>query len=264
MAANSFLTDTKESSDLNQYWFSEKSIATIVNEVVEFLKITEKERPLSSSEVALVSAPSIYFSIPEQYRSHCIVLEIDKQWENDRGFVYYDFNEEPSASSSLEPFRDTLSFIVIDPPFITEQVWRQYAKLGDFIGRKNACKFLCTTVYENRLLMRTLFDCEPRNWRPSIPHLVYQYCCYTNYDSDPLQVYNAEIYDDKTWWKEAKEMEEKHRERDKTNALGIYDSGTEGGGDQFVKSPPIKSRGWKAYDNPVNEESGKDSTVQGA
>lgn len=42
-------------------------------------------------------------------------------------------------------------------------------------------------------MMKELLDVEQQIFKPSIPHLVYQYRFYTNYTSDILNKVNTEI-----------------------------------------------------------------------
>ncbi len=60
-----------------------------------------------------------------------------------------------------------------------------------------AGKALCTTVAENAPLMQRLFSATPAPFKPSIPHLVYQYELYINFPpSQALAQKNPEVPDD--------------------------------------------------------------------
>ena len=61
---------------------------------------------------------------------------------------------------------------VIDPPFITREVWELYTKAAKFLLKPNG-KLLCSTIDENKDFMKELLDVEPIAFRPSIPNLVY-------------------------------------------------------------------------------------------
>jgi len=91
--------------------------------------------------------------------------------------------------------------IVIDPPFITKSVWEQYATTTKLLMKKKAehhstataSHVIATTVDENKELMADLFGCKPVSFRPSIPHLVYQYSVYINFTSNVLAKDNPEL-----------------------------------------------------------------------
>lgn len=52
---------------------------------------------------------------------------------------------------------------------------------------------IATTVDENAVLMKALFHCKPVAFRPSIPHLVYQYSVFTNFPASTLADKNQEL-----------------------------------------------------------------------
>ena len=111
------------------------------------------------------------------------MLDLDEQWARDPGFVRFDFNDDPAAA--LPPSaRGAFDVCVIDPPFITEPVWRAYAAAARALLRPGGC-VICTTVAENCALLAELFPgCVRASFQPSIPHLVYQYDTFS--DAAPL------------------------------------------------------------------------------
>ncbi|CAM9135585.1 unnamed protein product, partial [Phaeothamnion confervicola] len=103
-----------QDGNLNQYWYSRATIEAMVAEVVEH----------GAGGTAFLSTPSVYFSLPENTRSACKCFDIDDKWARDPGFVHYDFNRPEDIPETL---RSAFDMVVIDPPFITEEVWREYA-----------------------------------------------------------------------------------------------------------------------------------------
>jgi hypothetical protein len=97
-------------------------------------------------------------------------MQYDTVWQNDAGYVYYDFNKPEALDPDL---KGKFDLIVIDPPFIAHDVWRQYAKTVRFLLKddpKNPTTtensngiirrkglVLGTTVSENKDLMMELF-----------------------------------------------------------------------------------------------------------
>jgi len=191
---NNFLVETSERADLNQYWFSKGTIAAFVDEV-----------EATDGSAALVSTPSIYFSLSEAVRTRSKVLDFDRQWEADAGFVFYDFNEPDAVPSELH---NTFDFVLVDPPFITPEVWEKYATTTRLLLRPGG-RVLCTTIAENASMMQELLGLQPVRFRPSIPTLVYQYSVYTNYQSDRLDALNPEI-DDEDWMAAAQQQRVQH------------------------------------------------------
>ena len=54
-------------------------------------------------------------------------------------------------------------------------------------------KIILSTVQENAEFLKRLLKVQPQAFKPSIPHLVYQYNFYTNYGSKHLSESNPEI-----------------------------------------------------------------------
>ena len=57
-------------------------------------------------------------------------------------------------------------------------------------------KVLGSTIPENGALLERLLGCRAAAFRPSIPHLVYQYNFFVNYEPTALNERNPEIPDD--------------------------------------------------------------------
>merc|ERR1712224_787999 len=114
---------------------------------------------------------SCYFATPAAARARHKCLDFDEKWESDAGFVKYDFNKPLELPEEL---KGTMAYVVIDPPFITEEVWVQYTATAKWLLAPGG-KVLCSTIAENAEMMAKLLDVHPQAFRPSIPHLVYQY-----------------------------------------------------------------------------------------
>lgn len=178
---NDFLSSCPEASKstgLNQYWYSSHTIDVLTQEAVSH-----------GSVICCLSTPSIYFSLPAALQRVGKVFDYDDQWADKPGFVKYDFNQPEDVPTAL---RETFDFIIIDPPFITHEVWAKYAATVKLLLKPNG-KVLCTTIDENRGIMEEHFGAKPVQFRPSIPNLVYQYSVYCNYESDGLSVRNEEV-----------------------------------------------------------------------
>eukprot|EP01036_Dinobryon_divergens_P030476 gene30477-39723_t len=181
----SFLNKNQEDANYNQYWYSQYTIAKIVED------IKHQMNKDASSCVGFLSTPSLYFSLEESYRERSYVFDYDKKWERDRGFIFYDFNDISTIPDSLH---NTFDLVVVDPPFITSEVWQKYAEAAKIL-LKTGGKVILTTVIENAPLLFDLLEATPTAFMPSIPHLVYQYNLFTNYPSEVFSQKNPEIPD---------------------------------------------------------------------
>jgi EEF1A lysine methyltransferase 1 len=50
------------------------------------------------------------------------VFDFDQKFNKDPGFVFYDFNKPEDIPAELHSYFD---MVVIDPPFITREVWEK-------------------------------------------------------------------------------------------------------------------------------------------
>ena len=192
---DAFLLGNPEDTDLNQYWYSKNTIEALTNECESLIKKNGK-----TFKIAFLSTPSIYFALSDESRKQCYVFDYDKKWDNDRGFVFYDFNEPLEFDKELLKIFD---LIVIDPPFITRAVWEQYTVSAKALLKSsptynnNTGRIIGTTVQENAPFMEELLACKAQKFKPSIPNLVYQYNSYANFeDVDFLGKVNPEILED--------------------------------------------------------------------
>ena len=192
--AGAFVKTVKEDPSHNQYWYSAPTISRILAAVAEPLDADTDAPP----RCAFLSTPSLFFSLPAAQRAGHCVLDFDAaQFAGPGGaaFCQYDFNAAPAGEFLPLALHGAFDVVVVDPPFITEAVWRRYAEAacvllrGDGRGRA-----ICTTVAENLPLLRELFPgMERTNFQPSIPHLVYQYDLFANADFAAFREANAEL-----------------------------------------------------------------------
>ncbi|RLN62426.1 hypothetical protein BBJ29_004700 [Phytophthora kernoviae] len=89
--------------------------------------------------------------------------------EGDR-FIPFDFHKPQDLPQDL---LGTFDFIVIDPPFITREVWELYTESIKLLMRSKDSRILLTTIEENAVMINELLGCRARTFKPSIPHLVY-------------------------------------------------------------------------------------------
>eukprot|EP01139_Manchomonas_bermudensis_P000561 Amastigsp_a619_32.p1 type:complete len:186 gc:universal Amastigsp_a619_32:66-623(+) len=179
---NRFLVRTDEKAEFNQYWYSAATIALLVDEAREF-----------GTAVACVSTPSVFFSLKDRtLMANSRVFDIDEQWASTPEFVRYDYKEPTALSPDL---RGSFDFIVVDPPFITRDVWELYAQTVRFLMKPGA-RLLLSSVAENEAMLHELLGVSRVVFQPSIPHLVYQYSLFANYESPRLGARNPEIPED--------------------------------------------------------------------
>ncbi|KAG1657443.1 hypothetical protein FOA52_011723 [Chlamydomonas sp. UWO 241] len=181
---NTFLARTGEKGDLNQYWYSSRTIQKMADEVVA-----------SATKAAFLSTPSVYFSLPKdsEVKKASWVFDLDEQWSKDPHYFKYDFNKPEAIPAELH---GTFDCVVIDPPFITRGVWEKYAEAAKLLLVEGG-KVIGTTVAENEAMLGDILPgMAATAFKPSIPNLIYQYNLFTNFPPAVLCEKNPEIPED--------------------------------------------------------------------
>lgn len=121
---NRFLMRYKEKSEHNQYWYSTPTIDAMVAATEEKAK-----------KGAFLSTPSIFYSLTsEELRKNSTLFDYDEEhFKRDPNFIKYDFNHPEHIPSSCHHQYD---YVVIDPPFITHEVWQKYAVAAQWLLQK--------------------------------------------------------------------------------------------------------------------------------
>jgi hypothetical protein len=177
-------------AELNQYWYSSTTIATLTGVVRAHVLRTPPAARAARLDCAFLSTPSLFFALGEEERSGCRCLDYDETLGKDEpGFVRYDFRRPLELPPELH---GAFECVVIDPPFITSDVWRQYAQTAGLLLREGG-RVVLTTVIENAPLLRSLLGVRPTLFLPSIPNLPYQYATFANFQAPELTAANPEV-----------------------------------------------------------------------
>ena len=97
---DAFLKNNPEDPTTNQYWYSKPTINALAGECSRVIK--ERTQDDKTFKVAFLSTPSLYFALTENLREHCFVFDYDRKWENDRGFLFYDYNKPTTFEGDLK------------------------------------------------------------------------------------------------------------------------------------------------------------------
>jgi EEF1A lysine methyltransferase 1 len=183
-----FLAKTKERAEFNQYYYSKPTLEAMLNEI----------RSLGRVRIAFLSTPSVYFSLAPAEREGSFVFDVrgalevrgqllltrfsqldDEQFGKDPRFVKYDFSKPVDLPSELEHAFD---MVVIDPPFITREVWEQYTETANYllehspVGEEPRGKVLLSTIAENKEMMKELLDVAPVVSAPRVLGVACRLC----------------------------------------------------------------------------------------
>jgi hypothetical protein len=217
-----FLHTVGEDPTLNQYWYSARTIRAIIDELESTTTTNNATAKPDDDDdddadagarrlrIAFLSTPSLYFSLTPgagSVQESSIVFDFDTQWSDHPNYRFFDYNDVEGTIG--DEMRGTFDMCVIDPPFITKDVWAKYATAARLCLRSPSSssllggggrggKVMCTTVAENETMLNTLFGGGIRSvkFMPSIPHLPYQYRLFVNFEpttSSSLDDWNDEI-----------------------------------------------------------------------
>lgn len=183
---NKFLKTYNENDKFNQYWFSEKTIEFIVQQIEKYAK---------DQTIAFVSTPSVFFSVSNEFQQRSVLFDYDVVFEKKTDkFVKYDYLDQ-----SIVPdiFNNYFDYIIVDPPFINEEAWTKYSEFVKRIGKSKdgvlQSKVITCSIEENKNHLEKILGLKIQKYKPSIPHLVYQYNFYANYEDPEFDKKNPEI-----------------------------------------------------------------------
>jgi len=157
-------------AEFNQYWHSAATTSAINTEVLQL-----------PGPAVFLSTPSLFCALPAAARAARgdALLDIDAaSFSGLAGFHAWDY---AAGVAGLPPtLLGRCALAVIDPPFITAEVWQAYAAAAAALLAPGGA-IIATTTRENEALLARLLgaDLVRTPFLPSIPHLVYQYSLFT-------------------------------------------------------------------------------------
>ena len=122
----------EEVSALQQYWYSESTLETLATECRSVVAELKRSRPRTKPRIALLSVPSLYFSLDRQTRLYTTIFEYDMRWQGNCRFIFFDYNHPEKLSPSLW---NKFDMIIADPPFIRIDVVEKYVETIGLLGR---------------------------------------------------------------------------------------------------------------------------------
>jgi EEF1A lysine methyltransferase 1 len=121
-----------ENWQVSQFWYTDETANTLAEQLLD--------RATSETNIAIVSAPSVYVALrnqlslrPEQPRPVVKLLEYDRRFEVvGPDFVYYDF-EQPLVLP--REMKNCFDRIICDPPFLSEDCQTKTALTVRFLAQ---------------------------------------------------------------------------------------------------------------------------------
>ena len=88
-----------------------------------------------------------------------LAVQFDQAFNKDANYVFYDFNRPEDLPEELH---GKFTMVVIDPPFITREVWEKYAQAAKILLKPEGGLVLGSTIDENEGFMQELLGCQRR------------------------------------------------------------------------------------------------------
>ncbi|XP_014244712.1 EEF1A lysine methyltransferase 1 [Cimex lectularius] len=162
----------KEDWQLSQFWYDDKTVKTICDEICRVCP--------AGSKVALISAPTLYKSLKKMSENSIEVklFEYDSRFSAyGSDFHFYDYKSPLDLPTNFSAYFD---LVVADPPFLSEECLTKTAVTIKFLAKSKI--ILCTGEIMEDLAKR-LLQVKKTPFSPEHRHkLGNTFACFTNYN----------------------------------------------------------------------------------
>jgi hypothetical protein len=147
------------SKGLNQYWYSQGTVAALCSEIEAHVG----GGSTAVGATAFLSTPSLFFAVSAAVRERSTLFEYDDRWCHAAAlhggrFVRYDYKE---PLGNLDGCEGKFDLLVIDPPFIDRKVWTAFFRSAARLLAKDG-ELLLTTVAERQEDLVSLVQALPQ------------------------------------------------------------------------------------------------------
>ncbi|RIA91724.1 putative N6-adenine methyltransferase-domain-containing protein [Glomus cerebriforme] len=173
----------KEDWQLSQFWYDEETSNTLAQEILA--------NTSPDSRIACISAPTAFVKLksikPLPKQTICL-FEFDTRFAvYGTNFYEYDYNKPTEFRNSSE-LKNSFDFILVDPPFLSEDCCTKTMITVRWIGKKENCKILICTGAVMRDLVYRLVKAKMTTF---FPHhkggLANEFRCYSSYESQTIK-----------------------------------------------------------------------------
>ncbi|CAG8504047.1 10877_t:CDS:2 [Cetraspora pellucida] len=174
----------KEDWQLSQFWYSKETTDIIIQEVL--MHTSEEDR------VACISTPTVFVklkSITPALKRSIYLFEFDTRFDiYGSDFFRYDY-KTPTEFRDCSKLRNTFDFIVVDPPFLSEDCFTKTMITVRWLGKKDTCKILLCTGAVMQDLADRLVKARMTSFYPQHQGgLANEFRCYINYQSQNIKL----------------------------------------------------------------------------
>ncbi|PKK61018.1 hypothetical protein RhiirC2_761186 [Rhizophagus irregularis] len=179
----------KEDWQLSQFWYDEETSNTLAQEALA--------NTSPDSRIACISTPTAFVKLksvnPLPKQTICL-FEYDTRFNiygND--FYEYDYKDPTKFQNSLE-LKNSFDFILVDPPFLSEDCCTKTMITVRWLGKKENCKILICTGAVLRDLIYRLVKAKMTTYFPRHKSgLANEFRCYSNYESQKIKWVKDEL-----------------------------------------------------------------------
>ncbi|CAG8508422.1 10510_t:CDS:10, partial [Acaulospora morrowiae] len=151
----------KEDWQLSQFWYDDETTDVIIQEILD------NTNP--DSQIACISTPTVFVKLksmtPLPTQSICL-FEFDTRFDiYGKDFIQYDY-KTPTKFRDSSTLQNAFDFIVVDPPFLSEDCCVKTMITVRWLGKKEGCKFLVCTGAVMRDLVNRLVKARMTTFYP--------------------------------------------------------------------------------------------------
>ncbi|KAL2918325.1 Protein-lysine N-methyltransferase efm5 [Polyrhizophydium stewartii] len=182
------MVDFKEDWQLSQFWYSDSTRDKLAAEAL-------RHTP-PGGRVGCVSSPSAYVTLKRTSPASLLegrelfVFEFDRRFDvYGNEFVFYDYSSptDLDEQEGRRPLRATFDFLIIDPPFLSDECWTKTAQTARWLGKPD-CKFLVCTGQVMGPKVCAELGCVQTTFLPEHQNgLKNEFRSYINYESEALR-----------------------------------------------------------------------------
>ncbi|KAH6560424.1 hypothetical protein BASA61_008828 [Batrachochytrium salamandrivorans] len=173
--------DFKEDWQLSQFWYA--------NSTRDALAIESIKNTVDGGRIGCISSPSVFVTLKRMNPEHrdLVVFEFDRRFDvYGDGFVFYDYSEPLALDEKdgLRPLKGTFDYLLIDPPFLSEECWRKMAQTVRWLAKPD-CKIIVCTGKQMRSLIEEELQCYATDYMPEHQNgLQNEFRAFINYPSE--------------------------------------------------------------------------------
>ncbi|CAG8439151.1 7424_t:CDS:2 [Ambispora leptoticha] len=139
----------KEDWQLSQFWYDENTSQTIAEEILINAAINKSDEYF---RIACISTPTIFVKLKSLIRKspnnnllRASLFEYDTRFDvYGEDFIHYDY-KQPTQFRDAVLLKGTFDFVVVDPPFLSEECCTKTMITVRWLEKRDACKIIACT-----------------------------------------------------------------------------------------------------------------------